>query len=115
MGSLGDSISPDAAGDPLRRVALSRVRGTWGIAVVFRDHPGIVIAARNGSPLVVGIGEGETFLASDQHALVPYTRRVVYLQDGEFAVLDASGVQTWRLDGDESHADIETLEECGGC
>ena len=116
MGSLGDSISPDAAGDPITavRAALSRVRGTWGIAVVFRDHPGLVIAARNGSPLVVGIGDGETFLASDQHALVPYTRRVVYLQDGELARLDSSGVQTWRLDGDESQADIQLLEEDWG-
>jgi glucosamine--fructose-6-phosphate aminotransferase (isomerizing) len=116
MGALGDSISPDAAGDPITavRAALSRVRGTWGIAVVFREHPGIVVAARNGSPLVVGIGEGETFIASDPHALVPYTRRVVYLQDGELALLDASGVQTWRLDGDESHADIELLEEDWG-
>jgi glucosamine--fructose-6-phosphate aminotransferase (isomerizing) len=116
MGSLGDSISPDAAGDPIKavRAALSRVRGTWGIAVVFRDHPGVVICARNGSPLVVGLGDGETFLASDQHALIPYTRRVVYLQDGELARLDASGVQTWRLDGDRSEADIHLLEEDWG-
>lgn len=112
MGSLGDSISPDAAGDPITavRAALSRVRGTWGIAVVFRDHPGMVIAARNGSPLVVGLGEGETFLASDPHALVPYTRRVIYMQDGELAQLDHNGVQTWRLDGNEIEADIELLE-----
>ena len=116
MGSLGDSISPDAAGDPMSavRAALSRVRGTWGIAVVFRDHPGLLIAARNGSPLVVGLGDGETFLASDQHALVPYTRRVVYLQDGELARLDANGVQTWRLDGDETQGDITLLEEDWG-
>jgi glucosamine--fructose-6-phosphate aminotransferase (isomerizing) len=116
MGALGDSISPDAAGDPITavRAALSRVRGTWGIAVVFRDHPGVVIAARNGSPLVVGIGDGETFLASDQHALVPYTRRVVYLQDGELAQLDHNGVQTWRFDGDKSKADIQLLEEDWG-
>ncbi len=112
MGSLGDSICPDSAGDPVAavRAALGRVRGTWGIAVVFRDHPGVIVAARNGSPLVVGIGDGETFLASDPHALVPYTRRVVFLQDGELARLDGAGVQTWRFDGDRSEAAVQELE-----
>ena len=116
MGALGDSISPDAAGDPVVavRAALGRVRGTWGIAVMFRDHPGLIIAARNGSPLVVGLGDGETYIASDPHALVPYTRRVVYLQDGELARLDKNGVQTWRLDGDRSENPVHELEEDWG-
>jgi len=116
MGALGDSISPDAAGDPLDavRAALGRVRGTWGIAVMFRDHPGLIVAARNGSPLVVGLGDGETYIASDPNALVPYTRRVVYLQDGELARLDVNGVQTWRLDGHESESPVHELEEDWG-
>jgi glucosamine--fructose-6-phosphate aminotransferase (isomerizing) len=68
------------AESPLAAVttALQLVRGTWGIAVLFSGLPDTIIAARNGSPLVVGLGDGETFLASDPHALVPYTRRVVY-------------------------------------
>lgn len=92
------------------RAALRLVRGTWGIAVLFDEHPDTIIAARNGSPLVVGLGEGETFLASDPHALVPYTRRVVYLQDGEIAQISASGVTTQLLDGDARDPVIETLE-----
>jgi glucosamine--fructose-6-phosphate aminotransferase (isomerizing) len=112
-GSFGDSIVPDIAGDPVAavRMALSRVRGTWGIAVMFVDHPGMIVAARNGSPLVIGLGDGETFIASDPHALVPYTRRVMFMADGELAQLDATGVQTWRLDGGAHTPSIETLEE----
>jgi glucosamine--fructose-6-phosphate aminotransferase (isomerizing) len=113
MGALGDSVSPDAAGDPVvaLRSALARLRGTWGLAVIFADHPGVVFAARNGSPLVVGLGEGETFLASDPHALTPHTRRVVFLHDGELARIDTSGVQTYRLDGASKSHTVDTLEQ----
>ena len=98
--------------DPLAAVrsALGMVRGTWGIAVLFADDPDRIIAARNGSPLVVGLADGETFLASDPHALIPYTRRVVYLQDGEVASIDASGVVTTQLDGAARSPEVETLE-----
>jgi glutamine---fructose-6-phosphate transaminase (isomerizing) len=98
--------------DPLAAVtaALHLVRGTWGIAVMFSALPDTIIAARNGSPLVVGLGDGETFLASDPHALVPYTRRVVYLQDGDVARIDASGVNTTHLDGAARSRAVETLE-----
>ena len=92
------------------RSALRLVRGTWGIAVLFRDAPDTIIAARNGSPLVIGLGEGETFLASDPHALVPYTRRVVYLQDGEIAEISTNGVATQQLDGGARSPVVETLE-----
>ncbi len=111
-----DTVPPDLQGDPVEsvRAALSRLRGTWGIAVMFADHPDLVVAARNGSPLVVGLGDGETFLASDAHALVPYTRRVVFLQDGELAVLGAAGVRTTRLDGASVSLDVHELEEDWG-
>jgi glucosamine--fructose-6-phosphate aminotransferase (isomerizing) len=112
-GSLGDSMVPDIAGDPVEAVrqALMRVRGTWGIAVMFLDHPDVIIAARNGSPLVVGIGDDEIFIASDSHALVPYTRRVMFMSDGEIVRLDRSGVQTWRLDGQAHTSAVQVLEE----
>jgi glutamine---fructose-6-phosphate transaminase (isomerizing) len=98
--------------DPLAavRAALGMVRGTWGIAVLFSHDPDRIIAARNGSPLVVGLGDGETFLASDPHALVPYTRRVIYLQDGEVASIESSGVVTTMLDGAPRSPEVETLE-----
>ena len=100
------------AESPLAAVttALQLVRGTWGIAVLFSGLPDTIIAARNGSPLVVGLGDGETFLASDPHALVPYTRRVVYLQDGDVAQIDASGVDTTHIDGASRNRVVETLE-----
>ena len=116
MGPLGDSISPDAQGDPVEavRAALARLRGTWGIAVLFADHPNLIVAARHGSPLVVGLGDDETFLASDPHALVAHTRRVVYLQDGEIARIERSGVSTFRLDGAARTPAIHQLEEDWG-
>jgi glucosamine--fructose-6-phosphate aminotransferase (isomerizing) len=112
LGALGDSISPDAAGDPVEalRAALSRLRGTWGLAVVFADHPGVIFAARHGSPLVVGLGEEETFLASDPHALTPHTRRVVFLEDGDVARLDRQGVRTFRIGGESTSRRVDTLE-----
>jgi len=112
-GALGDSMVPEIAGDPVEAVrqALMRVRGTWGIAVMFLDHPDVIIAARNGSPLVVGIGDDEVFIASDSHALVPYTRRVMFMSDGEIVRLDRSGAQTWRLDGNQHTGSVEVLEE----
>lgn len=88
-------------GDPLEAVrsALALITGTWGIAVVFADHPDVVIASRNGSPLVVGKGDGETFLASDPHALANYTRQVVYLEDREIVRITRTGWEISRLDG----------------
>ena len=74
--------------------ALSDVEGTYGIAVVCADEPGTVIGARKGSPLVVGIADGEYFLASDVAPIVEHTRQVVYLDDGEMAVLSPDGFHT---------------------
>ncbi len=100
-------------GDPLEavRAALQPVQGTYGIAVVFADHPGLIIAARNGSPLVVGKGEGETFLASDPQAIAGFTRQVMYLEDREIVKITAQGWDLSRLDGAViSHA-LEELAE----
>ncbi|GHE32767.1 glutamine--fructose-6-phosphate aminotransferase [isomerizing] [Streptosporangium violaceochromogenes] len=80
------------------RAALKRVVGTYGIAVVDAGRPGEVVVARNGSPIVLGIGEKEMFAASDVAALVRYTRQVVHLEDGELAVLKADGFRTFAGD-----------------
>lgn len=71
------------------QLALREVIGAYAIAVVDRKHPDEIIAARKSSPLVVGVGEGEFFLASDATPMVDYTNQVVYLSDGEIAVLQA--------------------------
>jgi len=74
--------------------ALSDVEGTYGIAVMCEDEPGTLVGARKGSPLVVGIADGEYFLASDVAPIVEHTRQVVYLDDGEMAVLTPGGFHT---------------------
>jgi glutamine---fructose-6-phosphate transaminase (isomerizing) len=80
------------------RQALSAVVGTYGIAVVDARQPDRIVAARNGSPVVLGIGDREMFVASDLAALVRYTRQVVHLDDGEVATVRADGFRTATLD-----------------
>lgn len=87
-------------GDLLAAVmeALRRVEGTYGVAVMSMDHPGEIVVARKGSPLVVGVGDGETIFASDVSAIVSMTRHVIYLQDGDVGVVMADGVRLYGLD-----------------
>src|SRR5262249_36536450 len=80
------------------REALSQVVGTSGMAVVAARRPGQIVVARNGSPVVLGIGEKEMFAASDVAALVRHTRQVVHLDDGELATVRADGFRTSTLD-----------------
>ncbi|GII65589.1 glutamine--fructose-6-phosphate aminotransferase [isomerizing] [Sphaerisporangium krabiense] len=87
----------DSLEEAVRR-ALKSVVGTYGIAVVDAERPGEIVVARNGSPIVLGIGEKEMFCASDVAALVRYTRQVVHLEDGELAVLRADGFRTLTMD-----------------
>ena len=71
--------------------ALHQVEGAYGIAVISSRDPGKIVAARKGSPLLVGLGDGEYYIASDASAILAHTREVVYLHDGDLAVLDRSG------------------------
>src|SRR5262245_31716958 len=89
-------------GDPVESVAhvLGLLKGTYGLAVVTPRYPDMIIAARLGSPLVLGIGHGEYFVASDPSALIGKTENVVYLQDNQMAVITADGYQI--LDPDRS-------------
>jgi glucosamine--fructose-6-phosphate aminotransferase (isomerizing) len=80
------------------RLALRRVVGAYGLAVLDAEHPDRIVVARNGSPVLLGVGEREMFVASDVAALVGYTRQVVYLDDGELATLSAAGYRTFTLD-----------------
>jgi len=82
------------------RCALQVVEGAYGLAVISADHPGQIVVARNGSPVLLGVGEREMLVASDVAALVRHTQRVVYLDDGELAVLDADGFRTYTLDAE---------------
>ena len=89
--------------------ALSKLHGTYGLAVVFRDYPDVIIAARLGSPLVVGVGAGEHFLASDASPLVGYTDKIVYLADHELAVLTADSLRVIHRDQGEIAHSVEEL------
>jgi glucosamine--fructose-6-phosphate aminotransferase (isomerizing) len=80
------------------RVALSNVAGSYGLLVL--DDTGALVAARNGSPVLLGIGDKEMFVASDAAALVRHTQQVVYLDDGEIATLDADGYRLETLDAE---------------
>jgi glucosamine--fructose-6-phosphate aminotransferase (isomerizing) len=83
--------------------ALWDVTGAYGIAVICADEPDTLVAARNGSPLLVGVGDGEYFVASDASAVLEHTRSVVYLDDGEMVVLNRDGYRVRNLT--ETHVD----------
>jgi glutamine---fructose-6-phosphate transaminase (isomerizing) len=81
------------------RVALRQAEGAYAIAVMHRDEPGRLVGARRNVPLIVGLGEGENFLASDVAAVLAHTRRVIFLEEGDVADLDAAGVRISAIDG----------------
>ncbi|MGH3507838.1 MAG: glutamine--fructose-6-phosphate transaminase (isomerizing) [Nocardioidaceae bacterium] len=90
--------------------ALSQVVGTYGLAVLHADHPDRIVVARNGSPLILGIGDKEMHVASDLAALVRYTRQVVHLDDGELATLTAGGYSTYTADARRTSKQPETVD-----
>ena len=99
-GSLEDAV----------RKALHEVRGTFGIAVVHADEPGLIVAARRGSPLIIGIGEKEYLIASDAAAIVQHTPRVIYLSDNEMAAVRREGFRTTTLDAAPVSKEVEEIE-----
>jgi glucosamine--fructose-6-phosphate aminotransferase (isomerizing) len=100
--------------------ALRDVDGAYGLAFVSADEPDVLVAARKGSPLLVGVGENEWFVASDASPLLQYTRSVIYLDDGEMAVLTRDGyrirnLETAKIDKpvDQIEWDLATIERGG--
>ncbi|HBC89173.1 MAG TPA: glutamine--fructose-6-phosphate transaminase (isomerizing) [Lentisphaeria bacterium] len=87
-------------GDLLQAVAaaLKKVEGTFGIAVISSENPGQIITARRGSPIVIGIGTGETIVASDISAIVSYTDKVIYLNDNDIALVEKDNVDLRNID-----------------
>ena len=84
---------------------LKRVRGTYGIGVFDQSNPDLLIGARHFSPLVIGLGDGENFIASDIPALLPHTRRVLLIEDGEIVALTHDTVHLYSLDGEPIERD----------
>lgn len=103
------------------RIALNEVVGAYAIAVLNKNNPDQLIAARKGSPLVIGVGEGELFIASDASPIIEYTKNVIYLDDKEYAVVNRDGSYAIRTLGNvvkspeikKLEFSIETIEKGG--
>ncbi len=91
------------------RLALKEVVGAYGIAVLCEDEPDTMIAARFGSPLVLGIGENEWFIGSDTSPIIEYTRNIVFLDEGEMATITRSGFEVLNIN--ENHIVTKDIEE----
>ena len=92
------------------RSALLEVVGTYGIAVLCADEPDRIVIARKGSPLIVGVGDGEYLMASDASAIVEHTTQVIYMADGEMAVVTRDGFRTTTLDAVPVSKPVQDLE-----
>ncbi len=92
------------------RQALYDVQGTFGVVVLCGDAPRTLIAARRGSPLIVGIGDGEFVISSDGSAIIPHTSRVVYLEDNEIVTLDPAGMHVATIDAAPVEKEVQMLE-----
>jgi glucosamine--fructose-6-phosphate aminotransferase (isomerizing) len=92
------------------QAALHEVDGTYGLVVICQDEPDVLVAARKGSPLIVGVGDNEYIVASDASAIVEHTRQVIYLNDNQMAVLTASSLRTTDIDDIDVSPVISQLE-----
>jgi glucosamine--fructose-6-phosphate aminotransferase (isomerizing) len=92
------------------QAALAQLRGTYGLAMVFRDWPDVIVVARLGSPLVIGVGDGEHFIASDGSPLVGHTDRIVYLADNELAVVTAHSIRVIHRDSGDVRHNVKQLD-----
>ncbi len=92
------------------REAIKHLRGSFALAVVNEDEPDKIFAARMESPMVLGIGEGQLFLASDVTAFLKFTNRAVFMEDGDMAVLSPEGVALTDFDGREVCREVKTIE-----
>ena len=90
--------------------ALVRIRGSYALAVMFKDYPGEIYAARKDSPMIIGVTGGESYLASDVPAILKYTRNVYYIGNLELARLTKGAVTFYNLDGDEIQKEMKTIE-----
>jgi glucosamine--fructose-6-phosphate aminotransferase (isomerizing) len=95
-------LSPEEA----VKIVLPQLRGAFALAIAFRQHPDLLIGARLGSPLVVGYGEGETYLGSDALALAPLTQRISYLEEGDWVVITREGARIFDAENNPVEREI---------
>lgn len=103
-------LSGEMTAEMAVRAALGRVEGAYGLVIICRDEPDKLIAARKSSPLVIGVGEGEYFLASDATPIVEYTKNVVYLNDNDVAIIRKNELRLKNLKNDQLVPKIQTLD-----
>ncbi len=102
--------SPGAALEDRVIAALQHIEGTYGIAVVAETDPGKIVVARRGSPVLLGVGDGEFLVASDVSAVLEHTRSVVYLNDGDVAVLTSGGYRVLDPEAREQERAVDDIE-----
>ncbi len=103
---LGSGLEPVEA----VKAALAELEGAFALAIIFDDHPGLMIGARKGSPLVIGLGEGEMYLGSDAMAVAPFTNRVIYLEEGDFCVLNQTSYEIFSETGTSVERPITVVQ-----
>jgi glutamine---fructose-6-phosphate transaminase (isomerizing) len=102
--------APGAALEGRVIAALRQVEGTYGLAVIAETDPGKIVVARQGSPLLIGVGAGEFLVGSDANAVLPHTRSVVYLDDGDIAILTAQGYRVLDREAREQERPVGDIE-----
>ena len=95
---ISEAVEAGASPQDAVKAVLPQLRGAFALAIAFREHPDMLIGARLGSPLVVGFGDGETYLGSDALALAPLTQKITYLDEGDWVVITRDGAQVFDRD-----------------
>ena len=93
--------------------AFRRLEGAYALAIIFAGHPELIIGAQHGAPLAVGFGEDEMFVGSDALALAPLTRRIAYLKDGDWVVVDRKGARFFDESGEETEREVKLTRLTG--
>ena len=93
--------------------ALRRLEGAYALAMIFAGHPELIIGAQHGAPLAIGFGDDEMFVGSDALALAPLTRRIAYLRDGDWTVVDRKGARFFDIDGNRVEREIKLTRLTG--
>lgn len=105
---LSEAVEGGASPEEAVKAVLPQLRGAFALAIAFRQHPDMLIGARLGSPLVVGYGEGETYLGSDALALAPLTQKIAYLDEGDWVVVTHDGARIYDKDNNPVTREITT-------
>jgi glucosamine--fructose-6-phosphate aminotransferase (isomerizing) len=93
--------------------ALRRLEGAYALVMIFAGHPGLIVGAQHGAPLAIGFGDDEMFVGSDALALAPLTRRIAYLRDGDWTVVDRQGAKFFDTDGNQVDREIKLTRLTG--